>query len=255
MRLDGKACVVTGAGSGIGRATAIRFAAEGGSVLAVDIDGAAAARTAGEIGEAGGHALDLQADVTRAEDMERAAETAVARFGRVDVLVANAGISAVGVLHETPPATWDRVFEINVRGTYLTCKAVIPRMISQQSGTIIIMSSVIASMGLPNRAAYAASKGALLALAKSMQVDYGRLGIRVNALQPGTIFTPLLDKVLSESPGGREEALRVIRARQFTDALGQPDDVAQAAVFLASDESAFVLGSGLFVDGGSSGGR
>ena len=224
-------------------------------MLAVDIDGAAAAQTVGQIRAANGHGLDLQADVTSSEDMGRAAEAAVAHFGRIDVLVANAGISAAGVLHETPPEIWDRVFETNVRGTYLTCKAVVPQMIAQQSGTIIIMSSVIAAIGLPNRAAYAASKGALLALAKSMQVDYGRLGIRVNALMPGTIFTPLLDKVLSESPGTRDEALRVIRARQFTEALGQPEDVANGAVFLASDESKFILGNGLVIDGGSSGGR
>lgn len=255
MRLNGKAAVVTGAGSGIGQAIAVRFAAEGASVLAVDIDAAAAAQTAGLIRAAGGNAKDLRADITKSEDTERIAATAVAGNGRIDVLVANAGISAAGRLHETPAGIWDRVFDVNVRGTYLTCKAVIPHMISRGGGTVIIMSSVIASIGLPNRAAYGASKGALLALAKCMQVDYGRLGIRVNALQPGTIFTPLLDKVLDSSPGSREEALAVIRGRQFTDALGQPDDVAQAAVFLASDESSFILGTGLFVDGGSSGGR
>ena len=255
MRLNGKAAVVTGAGSGIGRAIAVRFAQEGASVLVADIDAAAAAQTAGQILAAGGEAQHVAADITRSENTERIATTAVASYGRIDVLVANAGISAAGALHETPADIWDRVFDVNVRGTYLTCKAVIPQMIDQHGGTVIIMSSVIASIGLPNRAAYAASKGALLALARSMQVDYGRLGIRVNALQPGTIFTPLLDKVLSESPGTREEALAVIRGRQFTDALGQPGDVAQAAVFLASDESAFILGSGLVVDGGSAGGR
>jgi NAD(P)-dependent dehydrogenase (short-subunit alcohol dehydrogenase family) len=255
MRLNGKAAVVTGAGSGIGQAIAVRFAQEGASVLVVDIDAAAAAQTAGQIRAAGGNAQDLRADITKSEDTERIAATAVAGAGRIDVLVANAGISAAGMLHQTPTDIWDRVFDVNVRGTYLTCKAGIPRMISRGGGTVIIMSSVIASIGLPNRAAYGASKGALLALAKCMQVDYGRLGIRVNALQPGTIFTPLLDKVLDSSPGSREEALAVIRGRQFTDALGQPDDVAQAAVFLASDESSFILGTGLFVDGGSSGGR
>jgi len=256
MRLDGKACVVTGAGSGIGRAIAIRFAGEGAGVAVADLNGDAAEETASQIGTSGGTgSFAVRADVTSAEDMERLAAQAADRFGRIDVLVANAGVSAAGMLHETPVDLWDRVFDINVRGTYLTCKAIVPRMIGQGRGTIIIMSSVIAAMGLPNRAAYAASKGALLAMTRAMQVDYGRMGIRVNALMPGTIFTPLLEKVLSESPGSRDEALTVIRGRQFTDALGQPADVANAAVFLASDESSFILGTGIIIDGGASGGR
>ncbi len=256
MRLDGKACVITGAGSGIGRSIAIRFAGEGAAVLAADLNGAAADETISQIETAGGtDSFAVPADVTSAEDMERVAERAADRFGRIDVLVANAGISAAGMLHETPPDLWDRVFDVNVRGAYLTCKAIVPGMIAQGRGTIIMMSSVIAAMGLPNRAAYAASKGALLAMTRAMQVDYGRMGIRVNALMPGTIFTPLLEKVLSESQGSREEALDVIRGRQFTDELGQPADVANAAVFLASDESSFVLGTGIIIDGGASGGR
>jgi len=137
----------------------------------------------------------------------------------------------------------------------LTAKAVLPTMLKQRAGVIVNMSSIIATTGLPNRAAYAASKGAVLALTRSMQVDYGPLGIRINALMPGTIFTPMLAPLLKVSFGSEAEALAAIRNRQLTDVLGQAEDVAKAALFLASDDASFVMGAGLVVDGGISHGR
>jgi NAD(P)-dependent dehydrogenase (short-subunit alcohol dehydrogenase family) len=171
------------------------------------------------------------------------------------VLINNAGISAAGRVHDTALELWERIMRINARGIFLTAKAVLPTMISQRAGVIVNLSSIIATTGLPNRAAYAASKGAVLALTCSMQVDYGPLGIRVNALMPGTIFTPMLAPLLKASFGNEAEALAAIRHRQLTEVLGQAEDVAKAALFLASDDASFVMGTGLVVDGGISHGR
>lgn len=242
MRLADKVCIVTGAGSGIGRASARLFAAEGATVVAADIDGGADGVT---------HALDV-AD----ERQTRAVAAAVVeQHGRIDVLFNNAGIAGVGDLAETSIELWERVMRVNVRGVFLMSRAVAPTMIAQRSGSIINMSSAIAETGLARRVSYAASKGAVLALTKSMQVDLAPHGVRVNALMPGTIMTPFVENYLRESYEDPEEGRRSIRARQLTGELGTPEDVANAALFLASDESKFVVGSGLVIDGGLSAGR
>jgi NAD(P)-dependent dehydrogenase (short-subunit alcohol dehydrogenase family) len=156
---------------------------------------------------------------------------------------------------ETDPALFETVMRVNVRGVFLMSRAVVPYMIAQRSGSIINMSSCIAEIGLARRVSYAASKGAVLSMTKSMQVDLAPHGIRVNALLPGTILTPFVERYLRESYADREQGMRSIRKRQLSDELGRPEDVAFAALYLASDESKFVMASGLVVDGGVSGAK
>jgi len=252
-RLEGKVCIITGAGSGIGQASARLFAREGARVVVADIDLDAAQATVEEIGAAGGQSVAEQVDVTDQAQAEALAGRVVQRFEHVDVLFNNAGIGGVGDLLETDPDLFDRVMRVNVRGVYLMSRAAVPQMIKQRSGSIINMSSCIAEIGLARRVSYAASKGAVLAMTKSMQVDLAPHGIRVNALLPGTILTPFVERYLKESYADPEEGLAAIRKRQLTNELGRPEDVAHAALYLASDESRFVMASGLVVDGGVSG--
>lgn len=255
MRLKDKVTIITGAGSGIGRATALRFAREGATVVVVDTNRENGEETVRIIGSQGGKAAFYQASVTEPADMERVASDTASRFGAIDVLFNNAGISGVGVLHEIEPEMWDKVVNVNIRGVYLASKYVIPYMIKQKNGSIINMSSCAAEIGLAQRALYAATKGAVLALTKSMQVDYAPYRIRVNALLPGTIQTPFVEKYLRESYDDPEAALASIRKRQLSEELGKPEDVANAALFLASDESRFVMGAPFYVDGGATFGK
>jgi NAD(P)-dependent dehydrogenase (short-subunit alcohol dehydrogenase family) len=254
-RLDGKVSVITGAGSGIGQASARLFAREGSRVVVSDIDLAAARATVDEITEAGGQAIAEQVDVTDQAQTVALAERVVQRFERIDVLFNNAGIAGVGDVLETEPDLFDRVMKVNVRGVYLVSRAVVPQMIKQRSGSIINMSSGIAEIGLARRVSYAASKGAVLSMTKSMQVDLAQFGIRVNALMPGTILTPFVERYLKESYADPEEGMAAIRKRQLSHELGRPEDVAGAALYLASDESKFVMASGLVIDGGMTGAK
>src|SRR5699024_5319637 len=158
----------------------------------------------------------------------------------IDVLFNNAGVPGVGELHEIEEELWDSVININVRGVFILSKYVVQQMMKQNSGVIINMSSCVAEIGLARRVLYAATKGAVLSVTKSMQVDYAKYNIRVNALLPGTIYTPFVDQYLRESYDDIEEGLKSVTNRQLTEQLGTPEDVAKAALFLASDESSFV---------------
>ncbi len=238
MRLAGKVCIVTGAASGIGLASAALFAEEGASVIAADLAG-----------------TPYRVDVGDEQETQALADAVVAEHGRIDVLFNNAGIPGVGDVTETTLELWERVMRVNGRGVFLMSRAVVPIMIAQRSGSIINMSSAIAETGLARRVSYAASKGAVLALTKSMQVDLAPHGVRVNALMPGTIMTPFVERYLRESYDDPDEGRRSIRSRQLTGDLGTAEDVARAALYLASDESRFVMGSGLVIDGGLSAGK
>jgi NAD(P)-dependent dehydrogenase (short-subunit alcohol dehydrogenase family) len=254
-RLEGKVCLITGAASGIGLATARLFASEGAQVVVADIDGAAAEDAVARIVASGGRAIAEQGDVSDPDDCVRVATRVIAELSRIDVLFNNAGIPGVGDILETDPDLFDRVIRVNVRGVYLMSRAVVPHMIERRSGSIIHSSSTLALIGVARRVSYAASKGAVLAMTKSMQVDLAPYGIRVNALCPGTVMTPFVERYLRESYADPEEGMANIRKRQLTSELGQPEDIAQAALFLASDESRFVLASGLVIDGGMTGGK
>jgi NAD(P)-dependent dehydrogenase (short-subunit alcohol dehydrogenase family) len=250
MRLQDKITLITGSGSGIGKASALRFAQEGATVIVNDLDAAKGGETAAEISATGGKAAFIQADVTNPDSVKAMVDEALAKFGRIDVLFNNAGISGVGAIHEVEPEAWDRVINVNIRGVYLPCKYVLPSMMERRSGSIINMSSCIAEIGLGRRASYSATKGAVLSLTKSMQVDYAPYNIRVNALLPGTILTPFVEQYLRTSYDNPDEAIEGLKKRQLSGDLGRPEDVAQAALFLASDESKFMMGSPLYIDGG-----
>jgi NAD(P)-dependent dehydrogenase (short-subunit alcohol dehydrogenase family) len=257
-RLTDRVCLVTGGGSGIGRATSIRFAEEGALVAVADVDLAAAEDTVRMAAIAAGRAeraVAVRVDVTDGPSCEAAVARVLDRWGRIDVLFNNAGIAGVGTVEETSLELWERVMAVNVRGVFLVARAVLPAMVAAGAGSIINMSSTIAEIGLARRASYAASKGAVLALTRQMQADYAQHGIRVNALLPGTIHTPFVDRYLVESYDDPVAGLDALRRRQLTGDLGRPEDVAAAALFLASDDSRFVLGSGLFVDGGVRGAK
>jgi NAD(P)-dependent dehydrogenase (short-subunit alcohol dehydrogenase family) len=238
VRLEGKVCIVTGAASGIGRASAQLFTDEGATVAAADLEG-----------------TPYRVDVSDEQETQALAAAVVAEHGRIDVLFNNAGIAGVGDVEETTLDLWERVMRVNARGVFLMSRAVVPTMIAQRSGSIVNVASAIVETGLARRVSYAASKGAVLALTKSMQVDLAPHGVRVNALLPGTIMTPFVERYLAESYADPEEGRRSIRARQLTGDLGTPEDVARAALYLASDESRFIMGSGLVIDGGMSAGK
>ncbi|MBX9975861.1 SDR family NAD(P)-dependent oxidoreductase [Cytobacillus firmus] len=250
MRLQDKIAIVTGGGSGIGKATAALFANEGAFVIVTDIHRENGQGAVNEIEENGGKAAFFEMDVANPEAVENVIGQIIEKYRKIDILFNNAGISNVGRVDEVEPDVWDKIMSVNVKGVYLPSKYALPHMMEQKSGVVINMSSCAAEMGLAKRAAYSATKGAVLALTKAMQVDYAPYQIRVNALLPGTIMSPFVEDYLKSSYDDPEIAIAGIKKRQLSGELGRPDDVARAALFLASDESAFMMGSPLYIDGG-----
>ncbi len=252
-KLDGKVAVITGAGSGIGKATALLFAQHGAKICAVDLDKARAEATAAEIVNREGQAVAEQADVSDRLSIQSLAQRVVAKYGRVDILFNNAGIGHSGSVLECTEEDWDTVMSVNVKGVYLCCHFFLPHMLAQGEGNIINMASVLALTGVPKRAVYSASKGAIVALTRQMAIEYARRNIRVNCISPGTVETPWIKRLLEERDD--PEAVRKnLQARHPIGRLGTADEIAHAVLYLASPESAFATGMNLVIDGGASAG-
>jgi NAD(P)-dependent dehydrogenase (short-subunit alcohol dehydrogenase family) len=246
---SGKVAIVTGGGSGIGQATAVRFAAEGASVGVLDLVPEAAEQTVAMIDKEGGVARALAADVSDAAQVAGAVDALAAEHGRIDVLYNNAGVDSRGSVAVAEEADWDRCFAVNVKGTFLTSRAALKHM--GEGGSIVNQASVAGLVGVMNFAAYCAAKGAVIALTRSMAVDLAARRIRVNVICPGTVFTPLMEPMLvARGEGDMELGLARTLVKYPIGRLGDPEDIARVALFLASDEAAFMTGSVVAADGG-----
>ncbi|HKD02050.1 MAG TPA: SDR family oxidoreductase [Terriglobales bacterium] len=249
MRLKGRVAIITGAAAGIGRASAKLFSQEGAGVVAVDLDRKGAEALADEIASDAGKAIAIAADVSQQAGALEIVRRTSEQFGRVDILFNNAGIVPPGKIHETTETEWDRAMAINVKSVYLLCHEVVPLFLEQGGGVILNTASATALRSVPDRAAYSASKGAVITLTRSMALDYVKNNIRVNCLCPGTIDTPSLAQRLAAFADPAEARKQFI-ARQPMGRLGTAEEVAQAALYLVSDESGFVTGTAFSIDGG-----
>jgi NAD(P)-dependent dehydrogenase (short-subunit alcohol dehydrogenase family) len=245
-RLDGKACVITGAGGGIGREAAIVFTGEGASVCVADVDEALAEET---VSLCSGDVFAFGADVADEDSVAAMYEAAAERFGGIDVLYNNAGISPAddASVLDTSVEAWQRVQDVNAKGVFLCCKHGIPYLLERGGGSVINVASFVALLGAAtSQISYTASKGAVLAMSKELGVQFARHGVRVNALCPGPVETPLLLAIFGDDPAAFERR----QVHWPTGRLGRPREIVNAALFLASDESSFVTGAAFVVDGG-----
>ena len=244
-RLDGKVCVITGAGGGMGREAALLFSDEGAQVCVADVDGAAAEQTASDARDA----FATEVDVADAESVRGMYEETARRYGGIDVIYNNAGISPAddASILETEPDAWQRVQDVNTKGVYLCCKYGIPHLLEGGGGSVINVASFVALVGAAtSQISYTASKGAVLSLSRELAVQFARQGVRVNALCPGPVETPLLLRIFGDDPAAFERR----RVHLPMGRLAKPREIVNAALFLASDESSYVNGATFLVDGG-----
>jgi len=257
-RLQDRVAIVTGAGSvgpgwGNGKAAAVQYAREGAKVVAMDINDAAAKETAAIIAGEGGQCIAVAGDIAKAADVQRVVDTCRCEYGRIDILHNNVGIVVTGGAAQISEADWDRAVAVNLKGTFLTCRAVLPIMEAQGRGVIINISSVAAiRYSGVNYISYYTTKGALLPFTRSIALEYAKKGIRANTILPGMIDTPLIYHSLTDSysPGDTAEMVRIRNAQCPMGHMGDAWDIAKAAVFLASDDAKYITGTELVVDGG-----
>lgn len=247
-RLTGRRAVVTGGGSGIGRAIAQRFAQEGAQILVGDLNAEAADSVATELGDG---ALSQAVDVAQAEQMHALVERAVSEWGGVDVMVNNAGVGIAATTPDTDEADWDRLMNVNLKGTFLGMKYAIPAIRDSGGGAVVNISSVAALVGVPDRAAYCAAKGGILALTRAAAIDHIGEGVRINCICPGTVDTPWVRRI-TEGYDDPEAARAAMRARQPHGRLVMAEEIAAMAAYLASDEAGSIVGAAMVVDGGMS---
>lgn len=249
-RLNDKIAIITGGATGIGEATSLRFAEEGATVAIFDVDDSLGARSAENVAVAGGKAVFHRVDVAVEAEIAAAVAKVAEAYGRIDILVNNAAVTGVNKLaHEVSADEWDRIFAVNVRGVFLTTKHVVPHMMRARAGSIVNFSSIYGLIGNDDIPPYHATKGAVLAMTKTDAVCYAPHGIRVNAVHPGTTLTPLVRKVGAMHPGGFDAYVAMMKEKHPLT-LGEPVDVANCVLFLASDEARFVTGASLVCDGG-----
>jgi 2-keto-3-deoxy-L-fuconate dehydrogenase len=251
FNLTGKVAVVTGGGSGIGRAIALTFARQGADMIVLDVDLEAARDTATAISAAGGIAHAVRCDVTAASVVRATFDGMVGSHPRLDILVNNAGIAHVGTIEQTGEEDFDRLYRVNVKGVFLCSQAAIPVMVRQGGGVILNMASIASIVGVPERFAYSMSKGAVLTMTKSIAVDYIKQNVRCNCICPARIRTPFVEGFVSRNyPGCEEEIMRQLSEYQPIGRMGTPEEVAYLALYLCSDEASFVTGQAYPLDGG-----